>query len=1454
MGIQFSGGLRIVPNINNGLGNYYLYELYGPAEVAGSITFPDHLNMVGSLNPNEIGQTGGSTSTQFYINALDSLSTDKTTYLQQLIGNHTRLTLSQGSNFIVLDCSELAFSYGMGMFSADNAEGSSVEGSITIVTPASGNFNTVDPILVNIVVLSPSNTPTPTPTPEATSTPTPTPVPTDTPTPTPLPVTDTPTPTPIPSTDTPTPTPTETGAPTSTPTATPLPATDTPTPTPTATPVPTDTPTPTPTATNVPTDTPTPTPTETGAPTFTPTPTPTVTNTPTATDTPTPTATTNPNPSCDLDYNILTNTPTPTPTATGTPTPTPTATTNPNPSCDLDYNILTNTPTPTPTPTATTNPNPSCDLDYNILTNTPTPTPTPTATETPTPTPTQMPDVVITPTPTPTATAIPEATVTPTPTATPTPTPAPGCNSSINGTYAPSGSTIQTHSIDLSTLTNGYTVVISYEAYERPDRFNIYEDGFLKETSGWVGSDNTYSGPWGTAGSVGNSTGQISFMYDNTKTYELRVDVGNANPSNILSDSWDVTIVCNEPTPTPTPTVTPTVTPVPTDTPTPTPTLIPGCGSVLNGTYTLSGNTIQTRSIDLSALTNGYTVVVSYEAYERPDRFNIYEDGLLIVNSGWVGTDNTYTGPWGTAGSLGNSTGQISFVYNNTKTYELRVDVGNANPSNILDDAWDVTLTCNEPTATPTPTPTATPTVTPTNTPIPTDTPTPTPTLVPGCGSLLNGTYAPSGSTIQTRSIDLSSLTNGHTVVVSYEAYERPDRFNVYADGFLVVNSGWVGSDNTYSGPWGTAGSLGNSTGQISFVFDNTKTYELRVDVGNANPSNILSDSWDVTLTCNEPTATPTPTPTSTPTVTPTVTPVPTDTPTPTPTVVPGCNSFISGTYAPSGSTIQTRSIDLSALTNGYTVVATYQAYERPDRFNIYANGLLIANSGWVGTDNTYTGPWGTAGSLGNANGQFSFVYDNTKTYELRVDIGNANPSNILSDSWDVTLTCNAPTATPTPTPTPTLTPVPTDTPTPTPTLTSTPTATPTITPTPTATPTITPTPSATPTVTPTLTPTPVPLVDFALSQGTCNGSYQVSVTISGVTGGASGQYEANTTYYSSQANAIGGTYSNFSSSSQINGVPSGTWYFAVRDRINPSFVNVKSIVVFCPTPTPTATPTITPTATPTVTPTATPVPTSTPTPTPTSTPQPAFNVKLNTFQPSGVFACNSGTDIMVYGNSSDFCSITFFTSDYFTTIGQNTYWLSYGGSYVQIYHPAGVNYATRAQACQACDNTPPTATPTPTPVPPTATPTVTPTPCPSYGSYLYDYCDGVNRIGVYANGSCGSYTDVLVYNDPTCGYVAPTATPTPTPTATPVPPSYEYITLAPGGTFTDACNASTGYYGYYLPAGETFDTATQIFSTNTGAQANAGWYADDSGKVKYWNGSSITETVNCDGSPLEIV
>jgi hypothetical protein len=72
---------------------------------------------------------------------------------------------------------------------------------------------------------------------------------------------------------------------------------------------------------------------------------------------------------------------------------------------------------------------------------------------------------------------------------------------------------------------------------------------------------------------------------------------------------------------------------------------------------------------------------------------------------------------------------------------------------------------------------------------------------------------------------------------------------------------------------------------------------------------------------------------------------------------------------------------------------------------------MLVANSGWVGSDNTYAGPWGTAGSLTDpdGSGSFTFEYQAGMSYELRVDVGPANPDADPpnpSDAWSVTIGC----------------------------------------------------------------------------------------------------------------------------------------------------------------------------------------------------------------------------------------------------------------------------------------------------------------------------------------------------------------------------------------------------------------------------------------------------------------
>ena len=130
------------------------------------------------------------------------------------------------------------------------------------------------------------------------------------------------------------------------------------------------------------------------------------------------------------------------------------------------------------------------------------------------------------------------------------------------------------------------------------------------------------------------------------------------------------------------------------------------------------------------------------------------------------------------------------------------------------------------------------------------------------------------------------------------------------------------------------------------------------------------------------------------------------------------------------------------------------------------------------------------------------------------------------------------------------------------------------------------------------------------------------------------------------------------------------------------------------PTPSPTSTSTPTPTPTSTSTPTPTATATSTPTPTPTSTSvviEVTITVKYHgAVEPSGNLACNTGTDIQVVMNSSNFCTATTYVSSYFTSIGTGTFWISYNGKYRQIYHSSG-NSAIQSGTCKDCVGVEPT-------------------------------------------------------------------------------------------------------------------------------------------------------------------
>jgi hypothetical protein len=72
-------------------------------------------------------------------------------------------------------------------------------------------------------------------------------------------------------------------------------------------------------------------------------------------------------------------------------------------------------------------------------------------------------------------------------------------------------------------------------------------------------------------------------------------------------------------------------------------------------------------------------------------------------------------------------------------------------------------------------------------------------------------------------------------------------------------------------------------------------------------------------------------------------------------------------------------------------------------------------------------------------------------------------------------------------------------------------------------------------------------------------------------------------------------------------------------------------------------------------------------------------------------------------------------------------------------------------------------------------------------------------------------------------------------------------VYLSTASDSTTACGGTNGYYGYYIPAGESWVSSTAIYSDNSGTPAYADYYSNGT-IVKYWDGSQITSTQLCNG------
>ena len=460
-------------------------------------------------------------------------------------------------------------------------------------------------------------------------------------------------------------------------------------------------------------------------------------------------------------------------------------------------------------------------------------------------------------------------------------------------------------------------------------------------------------------------------------------------------------------------------------------------------------------------------------------------------------------------------------------------------------------------------------------------------------------------------------------------------------------------------------------------------------------------------LALYEPGPTPTPTNTPIPTATPTATPIPTATVTPVPatatptaTPIPTATPTATPTLGPATATP-------TATPEPEPATATPTATPVDCAFNIVLNVVQPTPT---------PSPTPT-----------SSISTVTPT-----PTASATPTPTPVDcAFEIILNVVQPTQTPSPTPTSSISTV-----TPTPTASGTPTPTPVdcefnillsvVQPTATPTPTVTPLPSA-PTPTPTATVTPIPATTTPTptpSPTPVDCAFDIILSI-------------------------------------VQPTPTPT------STVTP----LPATAVPTSTPTPTGAPTNTPTPTPsplpaTATPTVTPLPATaepTSTPTPSPTPFPVISAYFFNSQPSGYLACDGGTLITVTLNNDTFCSTTTYTSNFFTSLTTTTYWLAYGGNYVQIFHNGSENTATRSGSCQVCNNATPTPTATSTVTPLPGTPTPTPTPAPA------------------------TATPTVTPLPPTA---IPTETPTPTPTPLPVITATYHGTTQPSGYL--ACSSGT--------------------------------------------------------------
>lgn len=145
---QVAGNV-IIPSVAGSF-QWTIFNEYAPAVFPGVISLPNHMDGEGYTDINLLGSGGY----ELYINPIDSVGNDQTSFLGQLVGHSGILVLAQGGNSIVLSFTPDSFftgGYDDNIY-YDDVFGPSVQGSLQILVYASAPFNLTDPItiLVNI--------------------------------------------------------------------------------------------------------------------------------------------------------------------------------------------------------------------------------------------------------------------------------------------------------------------------------------------------------------------------------------------------------------------------------------------------------------------------------------------------------------------------------------------------------------------------------------------------------------------------------------------------------------------------------------------------------------------------------------------------------------------------------------------------------------------------------------------------------------------------------------------------------------------------------------------------------------------------------------------------------------------------------------------------------------------------------------------------------------------------------------------------------------------------------------------------------------------------------------------------------------------------------------------------------------------------------------------------------